>query len=113
MDNTSLGLHISRLLTESNEEHTSPENCKFKVGDLVNYIGHNSNIPQIYKNNPFIISAITLEYDDGIFEIVSLGFPYALWDYEIELYSYTCSFCSTYNENKVNCIKCGAPYGRQ
>ena len=84
-DDFELGIRISMMTAELREDNpkTLPD-CKFKVGDIVKYIGNNPIYSKTEREGTYIISSIAKESENN-FEISLSGFPYLVWDNEIEL----------------------------
>ena len=104
------GVLISHWTSELRKDYpASIPGCKFKVGDVVKYIGKNTKYSQHQREQTYLVTSLAME-DDNLFELSLGGFPYLVWDYEIEFAEYVCSYCGTNNKGKQNCEKCGAPY---
>jgi hypothetical protein len=80
-----IGHYITDMVEDLRKDYPIEfPNCKFRVGDVVKYIGNNNIYTEEQRKRSYIVSSIAQE-DDNLFEITLSGFPYLVWDNEIEL----------------------------
>ncbi len=85
----------------------------FAVGDVVKlketYFNNNPSFSN-YIGKSFIVSSEAQE-DEKVFEYSLSGFPFLVWNSDIELVERICTYCHTIATSSKNCSKCGAPRG--
>jgi hypothetical protein len=80
-----LGLNVSKTTAEM-RCFSNAKDAKFKVGNKVKYIGMSSNYPQEYREKYFKVTSVVEEEPGfGQFEYTLKGFPFLVWENELEL----------------------------
>jgi len=90
-DDIKYGLLLSKSMAKM-RNFCNVEGSKFKVRDLVKYIGK-QNYPPYYKKSIFIVSSV-VEMEKDSYEYTLKDFPFLVWEKELVFASKDEKSCS-------------------